>query len=162
MALPDMSLMARLICSDVKMSAEARYLLAEMLVPGKPPIMGWKFQCKRTTGLDKARRRVKVEEAFRKYLAEGLKSREAAERAGSQYNIEGRQVGNIVKQNKKFNGRLARLSTIEMLQKIGGRVPGEQPSRGRKEGILRPRTSTVVRAPRRLETQRKRRGWKQS
>ena len=131
-ALPDMRPIARLIRSDVPMPPAARYRLAALLTPGNPPMWEWKFSCEENKDFKKVRRNLDVEDKYRGKMADGIRSEEAAEQAGSQYNIGDRRVHQIMEMNagerlqERLHARMVRYAFIKMFGKAGGRIPGDE------------------------------------
>lgn len=141
-ALPDTQPLARLIRSDVQMPPAPRYRLAALLTPGNPPMWEWKFKCEENKAFKKVRRNVIIEDEYHRKMADGIRSEDAAEQAGSPHNIGDRQAYNVVKENtaEKVRARAARLAVIAMLGKIGGPIPAdESPSKSTTQRKRRPR-----------------------
>ena len=91
-AFPDVKPLIDLLRSDLPMTPGARDLIAEMLMPGNPPIDKFQLECKPNPQFDDMLWKVSVEAKYRSNRADGLGSEEAAEQTGDP--VAGvRQVG---------------------------------------------------------------------
>jgi len=117
-ALPDdLTKLANLIRCDTPMPAEVRNLLAELLAPGDPPLLDFRFRCRRHNAAARTRRQI-IDTFSERHT---------------------RRILNQEKTAEKVEARGRRFAGIGMVGKIGGRMPGDidpTPSRagGRRPG----------------------------
>jgi TPR repeat protein len=104
-AFPDVKPLVDLLRSNLHMPPGARDLLAEMLMPGDPPIEKFQLECKPNPDFETVLWKLSVEAKYHMNKAAGLGSEEAAEQTGDPSagvrKVGVRQVLRVVKEQTK-------------------------------------------------------------
>jgi hypothetical protein len=110
-AFPDIRPLVRLLRSDTPMTAGAREILAELLSPSHPPIDSFVLELKPNADFDKTLRKLGAVAEYKIATGAGMSAEIAAEEAGSNHNVTGRQLFRWLKE--------------DVPQRLGERLRGE-------------------------------------